>query len=158
MNLLPFFEWCEASFIGAGIRASLWLFPAIECVHLLGLVMLGGAVLVVDLRLLGLGLRDQPLDRIGRDAQRWLLAGVVTMIATGVPLFLSEAVKCYYSTAFWVKILTLGPAIVYALTVRRRVVLAGEGRVGPAWRGLTALVSIGLWFTVAAGGRWIGFS
>lgn len=158
MNLLPFFEWCEASFIGEGIRASLWLFPAIECVHLLGLAMLGGAVLVVDLRLLGLGLRDQPLDRIGRDAQRWLLIGVVTMIATGVPLFLSEAVKCYYSTAFWVKILTLVPAIVYALTVRRRVVLASEGRVGPAWRALTALVSLGLWFTVAAGGRWIGFS
>jgi hypothetical protein len=49
--LLPFFEWCEASFIGQTIRESLWLFPVIEAVHLLGLAVIGGAVLLVDLRL-----------------------------------------------------------------------------------------------------------
>ena len=64
MTLLPFFEWCESSALGEFIRSSLWLFPAIECVHLIGLVVLGGAVLLVDLRLLGLGLRDEAVDRL----------------------------------------------------------------------------------------------
>ena len=41
--LLPFFEWCEATLIGNAIRDSLWLFPVIEAVHLLGLCLLGGA-------------------------------------------------------------------------------------------------------------------
>ena len=56
MSLLPFFEWCESTALGAVIRDSLWLFPVIEVVHLLGLSLIGGAVLVVDLRLIGVGI------------------------------------------------------------------------------------------------------
>jgi hypothetical protein len=155
--LLPLFEWCESSALGEVIRTSLWLFPAIECVHLLGLVLLGGAVLLVDLRLLGLGLRDQPLRTVGDAGHRLLLGGLLLMVVTGVPLFLSEAIKCYYSQAFWVKIVTLMPAALFALTVRRRVTAATDER-RRGLQALTALVSLGLWFTVAAAGRWIGFS
>jgi hypothetical protein len=156
--LLPYFEWLESLFIGEAIRNSLWLFPAIECVHLLGLVLLGGSVLVVDLRLLGLGLRDQAIRVVGESGHRLMLAGIGLMLVTGVPLFLSEAVKCYYSSAFWLKILTLMPAIAFALTVRRWVVRAEDGRFGTGTRGHTPPASLGLWFTVAAAGRWIGFS
>ena len=155
--LLPFFEWCEASALGEFIRSSAWLFPAIECVHLLGLVLLGGAVLLVDLRLLGLGLRDQPVHVIGAAGHRLLLAGVTLMVLTGIPLFSSEAIKCYYSQAFWVKITTLVPAIVFALTMRRRVV-SPDREPGRLTMALTGVASLALWFTVAAAGRWIGFS
>ena len=54
MSLLPFFEFCEHSADGEIIRGSSWLFPVIESVHLLGLVVIGGSVLVVDMRLFGL--------------------------------------------------------------------------------------------------------
>ena len=79
------------------------------------------------------------------------------MIVTGVPLFLSEAIKCYYSQAFWVKIVTLVPAALFALIIRRRVAAAADER-RRGLQTLTAIVSLGLWFTVAAAGRWIGFS
>ncbi len=49
MDLLPFFEWCETTPLGLMVRESVWLFPVIESVHLLGLCILGGALLVVDL-------------------------------------------------------------------------------------------------------------
>ena len=156
--LLPFFEWCEASALGEFIRSSAWLFPAIECVHLIGLVLLGGAVLLVDLRLLGLGLRDQPLPAVHAAGHRLLLGGITLMVLTGVPLFFSEAIKCYYSQAFWVKITTLVPAVLFALTIRRRVASAPEGHRSRAALALTGVASLALWFTVAAAGRWIGFS
>ncbi|MBM3782465.1 MAG: hypothetical protein FJW29_12490 [Acidobacteria bacterium] len=156
--LLTFFEWCEATVLGETIRTSLWLFPAIECVHLLGLVMLGGSVLMVDLRLLGVGLREQPIAQVADAGHRLLTTGLIIMLATGIPLFLSEAIKCYYSPSFWVKILTLLPAIAFALTVRRRVTGADPATVNDRQRTLTAVASLGLWFTVAAAGRWIGFS
>jgi hypothetical protein len=57
-----------------------------------------------------------------------------------------------------VKMLTLVPAILFALTIRRRVAASDEGRVGRATRTMTAVASLALWFTVAAAGRWIGFS
>jgi hypothetical protein len=156
--LLPFFEWCESSALGEFIRSSLWLFPAIECVHLIGLVVLGGAVLLVDLRLLGLGLRDQPLPVVQAAGHRLLLGGIALMVLTGVPLFLSEAIKCYYSQAFWLKITTLVPAIVFSVTIRRRVASAPDGHRSRATLALTGVASLALWFTVAAAGRWIGFS
>ena len=155
--LLPFFEWCEASFIGQTIRESLWLFPVIEAVHLLGLAVIGGTVLLVDLRLLGWGLR-QPVREIAQDARPWFLASLAVMLITGISLFLSESVKCYYSQAFWVKITCLPLALAFTLTIKARVVRRPDHDIRPIVGKLVALVSLALWFTVGAAGRWIGFS
>ena len=80
------------------------------------------------------------------------------MLVTGVGLFLSEAMKCYASTAFAMKMTCLALVIVFTFTVRLKVTMADEGRVPPAWLKLVALVSLALWFGVGASGRWIGFS
>jgi hypothetical protein len=157
-SLLPFFQWCEASAIGEAVRTSTWAFAVIESFHLLALAVIGGAVLIVDLRLLGLGLRDQRVADVAREAYPWMAGSLIVMLVTGVGLFLSEATKCYYSTPFWVKMTSLLLAVVFAFTVRRRVTLADEGRVRPVWNRLVGLVSLLLWFGVGAGGRWIGFS
>ncbi|MBI1786081.1 MAG: hypothetical protein HYR60_00745 [Acidobacteria bacterium] len=158
MSLLPFFEWCENAAVGHAIRDSLWLFPVIESFHLLALALIGGAILVVDLRLLGLGLRRQPVAQLARDAQPWLAGGLVVMVTSGILLFTSEAVKCYYSPAFWTKMTFLLPALVFTYTVRRKVAAADEARVRPLWGRLVGLVSVALWSVVGAAGRWIGFS
>ena len=158
MSLLPFFEWCENTGVGNAIRSSLWLFPVIESFHLLALALIGGAVLVVDLRLLGFALRRQPVAQLAQDAQPWLVGGLVVMVASGLLLFTSEAIKCYYSPAFWTKMTFLLPALVFTFTVRRKVAAAHETRVKPLWSRLVALVSVTLWSVVGAAGRWIGFS
>jgi hypothetical protein len=155
---LPFFQWCENTGVGAAIRASQWLFPVIESFHLLALALIGGAVIIVNLRLLGLGLRRQPVAQLARDIQPWLVGGLVVMVGTGVLLFLSEAVKCYYSPAFRVKMIFLVPAIVFTFTVNRKVVTADDRAVKPLWSGLVAVVTVTLWSIVGASGRWIGFS
>lgn len=156
MTLLPFFEWCEATALGLAVRESVWLFPAIEAVHLLGLCLLGGALLIVDLRMVGAGLTRTPVALLARQARPWLVAGVVTMLATGVLLFLSEAIKCYYSQAFWVKITTLPLALLFTFAVRERVAAASHVAGAPV--AATGALSIALWVIVAAAGRWIGFS
>lgn len=158
MSLLAFFQWCEQSGIGDTIRRSSWLFPLIEAVHLLGLGVIGGAVLVVDLRLLGLGLRRQSPAQLARDAQPWLLGSLVLMIITGGLLFLSEAIKCYYHEAFWFKMTCLFLAIIFTFTIQRQVTLADETRIRPVWYKVVAIVSVLLWSGVGIGGRWIGFS
>jgi hypothetical protein len=155
--LLPWFEWLESTTLGDTVRTSLWLFPVIEAVHLLGLCLLGGALLLVDLRLLGVGLRGERIAELARAAQPWLVAGVIVMLLTGVPLFLSEAVKCYYNQSFWVKILTLPLALIFTFTIRRR--LAADETLDTSFRSRAlGAASLGLWYTVAAAGRWIGYS
>jgi hypothetical protein len=156
MDWYAFFDALEQTWIGQTIKESLWYFPAIEAVHLIGLAMLGGAVLVVDLRLAGVGLRSQPVAAVARAARPWLGVSIALMLVTGIPLFLSEAVKCYYNTSFWVKMVALLTGIVFTYTIRNRVALSGTA--GPLVSKLVALTSISVWFVVAAAGRWIGFS
>jgi hypothetical protein len=158
MSLLPFFEWCENTAIGEAIRNSLWLFPVIEAFHLVALALIGGAVLLVNMRLLGLVLERRAVSELARDARPWFLGGLLVMFASGVPLFLSEAIRCYYSVAFWVKMSALLAVLIFTFTVHRRVTLADEGRVGPVAGKVVAVVSLVLWAAVGWGGRWIGFS
>lgn len=157
MDLLRLFEWCETTAIGVAVRDSLWLFPVIEAVHLLALSLLGGTILLVDLRLLGFGLRNQPTAQLARAAQPWLIGALAAMVATGVPMFLSEPIKCYYSPPFWYKMSFLAVAMLYTFTVRRRVATADPAKVGPLWGKLAAVASLGLWFCVGFSGRWIAF-
>lgn len=155
--LEPFFRWCESTLIGRAIADSVWAFPILEAVHLLGLCMLGGALLVVDLRLLGVGLTSQPVARLARYARPWLVASVIVMVLTGIPLFLSEAIRAYYNTSFWVKMCTLPVALAFTFAVRERVARRAAEDPGVTGR-VVGAVSLALWFTVAAAGRWIGFS
>jgi hypothetical protein len=155
MSLLPFFQWCENSGLIVAMRSSVWLFPVIESLHLMGLALIGGAVLMVDLRLLGFGLRRQPVAQVAQDAQRWLLVGLLVMLPTGLLLFMASAVKCYYLPAFWVKMTSLFLALVFTFAVRRRVIMAT--RLSPVRARLVAVVSLSLWSSVAIAGRLVGF-
>ena len=157
MSLLEFCQWLQFSPPLVAMRSSPWLFPVIATIHLMGLSVLGGAVLLVDLRLLGLGLRRQPVAQLARDAERWLFRSLLVMVATGIPLFMCFATKYYYLTFFWVKMASLVLVVAFTVSVRRKVVMADETRMNPASGRMVALVSLSLWTTVALGGRYIGF-
>lgn len=157
MSLLEFCRWLQYSAPLHSMRESPIFFPIVATIHLMGLALIGGAVLVVDLRLLGLALQNQPVAGLARDAERWLFRGLVVMVTTGILLFMCFATKYYYLTFFWVKMAALAAVIVFTRSVHRRVALAKDGDVSPIHRKMVALVSMFLWTTVAVGGRYIGF-
>ena len=158
MSLLPFFQWCYQTPIGGAIRDSTWLFPLIEAFHLVGLGLTVGAVLIVDLRLLGVGLSRQPVTQLSAATEPWMLGSLALMFMSGTALFLSEAIKCYYSFPFWVKMTTLLLALLLTFTVRRHLTRMSIASDRSLLGRFTALTSLTLWFGVAWGGRWIGFS
>ncbi len=139
------------------MRSSPWLFPVIATIHLLGLAVLGGAVLIVDLRLLGLGLSRQPPAQLARDVEPLLRGSILVLLATGLLLFMCFATKYYYLTAFWVKLASLFLAVVFTFTIRHRVITGGETKMRAIWSRPTALVSVSLWTSVVLTGRLIGF-
>ncbi len=155
--MLAFFESLEYAPMLVEMRSSPWLFPAIASVHLLGLAMLGGAALVVDLRLLGAGLTRQPVADVARAAEPWLIASLLVMLPSGLLLFMCFATKYYYLAAFWVKVTSLVAALIFTFTIRRRVVMADDNSGSAGKRKVVAAVSLTLWITIALGGRLIGF-
>jgi hypothetical protein len=154
---LPFFQWCDGTTLSVAIRESLWLFPVIESFHLLALAVLGGAILVVDLRLWGFGLRRQPVARLARDVQPWMLGSLGVMLVSGFTLFLSEALRCYDNLPFQVKMIFLFCAILFTLTVRRRVTMREDGHISPVLARAVGTLSLMLWSGVGLSGRAIGF-
>lgn len=157
MDLLAFAEWCSSTRLALLISESPWAFAVIESVHLLGLSVIGGMVIVLDLRLLGVGLTRYSVRDLAREVWPWQNLALVVMLTTGVLLFLSEATKCYYSTPFWVKISTLLVSMAFLYTVKRTIVFA-HAPAGRTTGAIVALLSLGMWFVVGASGRWIGFS
>jgi hypothetical protein len=144
----------EASALGQTIRESTWLFPAIESTHLLALALLGGALLIMSLSILGWGLKT-PVAEIYKSAHRYLNGAVLLLIITGVLLGVSEPVKLYGRQAFWVKMISLAVALVVTYFAFNPLIRRGAS--GAAVRSVTVL-TMAAWLMVAMAGRWIGFS
>jgi hypothetical protein len=138
------------------MQTSKWDFALVEMVHLLALALLGGAVLVVDLRLLGLILKGESARSIGRDLSRVLIVSLVVMILTGVVLLSEEAGKCYYSPAFRWKMALLAGAILFYFTLHRSALKQTDKGRPALWARVAGVFSLALWLGVGIAGRAIG--
>ena len=154
--LLPLFEWLDGLRVGDWISTSSYAAPLINVMHIMALVILFGSLLIVDVRLLGRGMTQQPVARVARDARPWLIGGLICMLLTGIPQVLSLPIREYYSPFFWMKMRLLLVTLIFTFTLRHKVTMADEARVGPVWGKVVGLVSIALWAWIAVEGRLIG--
>jgi hypothetical protein len=161
MSFLDFCRWIEKSPLGTGVRDSVWIFPVIESIHILGIVLLAFTASLVDLRLLGVGLlRRQPLAEVSRQLLPWAWGAIVLMIVTGALLFASEAAsKCYESTAFYVKMALLALAIANAAFTYFAVNRHADqwDSTPPARTKILAVFSLAVWAGVVFAGRGIAY-
>jgi len=155
LAVLRFFHWADDSAVAAAIRGSTWVFAFIEVFHLLGLTLLLGTVVLVNLRLCGYGLQRQSLAEVASDALPWMLVGMAVTMGSGSLLFVSEAMKCYGSPPFFVKMGLLFMALVFTFTLHWK--LTKRDAPPPVWGKVAAGVSLFLWFGVGLAGRAIAF-
>jgi len=148
VNLEPVFQWLQSTPVSKVVRSSNAMVDLIETAHLFGLCLLGGTVLMVDLTLMGLGLRRQPLAGIARDLAPWTRRGLTLMLVTGPLLFLGEAVKCYDRSWFWVKMSILAAALIFHFRTQQPVAKA-EPPVSRMRAAVVGGVSLTLWIGVA---------
>jgi hypothetical protein len=155
--LLPFLEWCEGLAMSQAYRESTWLFAVTQSLHLVAVTTFIGAILIVDLRLLGWGPVRQSRAGIARSAQPILLWAGLAVLATGIPQFTANALSYSRSPVFAFKMCLLAAAVVFTATLRRRVAVADEGRL-PSWAPkAVGAASLALWMGVTISGRLIGF-
>jgi hypothetical protein len=120
--------------------------------------VIGGAVLVVDLRTLGWVFPRQRVNEIAREARPWLVGSVIVMCVTGIPLLASLAFsKYYFNEAFRLKMYFLVAALLFTFAVRQRIALGDETRANSPLAKTVAVVSVLLWSGVGIMGRGIGF-
>jgi hypothetical protein len=136
----------------AWIASHRWLYPALEVVHIVGIALLLGSLVLVELRLLGFG-SALPMAALGRFGLRLSVAAFCTAAASGAFLFLSQAEELVSNRPFLVKVGLLLVAGANAWWFHRR---GGLDRVDAIARSQT-LLSLGLWLAIIICGRWIAY-
>jgi len=151
--LLPFFEWMNALPVSQAIGSSIWIYPFVQAIHLVFLALFAGGILIVDLRLLGFGMRAQSIARVAADARPWMVMGFVGLVLTGIPQLMQNATREYYSEYFWTKMYLIAFGLIFMITVRRKMTQAADASLATR---LVGLVSIVVWGSVAVNARLIG--
>jgi hypothetical protein len=145
--------------IGTGIRESDNLYSIIETVHVLAITLVVGTISLVDLRLLGLVLKQAPVSEVLGSLVRVTWAGFALMLATGLLLFWAQATQLSRNPMFQLKLLLLALAGLNALFFHRcmrRTVWDGTTRA-PRAAQISALISLAVWSAVVALGRAIAY-
>ena len=132
-----------------------WLFPIVQTVHIIGLTMLVGTISLVDLRLLGMGMRYHRVPELARSLAPWTSAGLLTVLGTGPLLFWSDSSRYLNNPAFVLKMALLGIALAGHFTIHRNAVRRNEvlpSGASTAQKTVAAL-SLLLWSGVVLAGR-----
>jgi hypothetical protein len=154
-------EWLQNLPLPTRIRESDSLFPTIETVHVLALVLVVGSISMVDLRLLGLANRTRAISQVMSQALPWTWSAFAAAALAGSLLFSSKAVTYYPDLPFRIKMVCLvlaGINMLYfhAFTLRR--LAQWDNGPPPTKAKLSGGVSLVLWIAIVAAGRWIGFT
>ena len=154
--LQPFFQWMGGLPFSAFFLETVWPTPIIQCIHLIAVSVFAGALLIVDLRLLGSGLTSSSIPKLAGAAQPWLIGSFVVLVLSGMPQMMSTALKQYYSPFFWWKMEMVGLGLIVTFVVRKVIASKEEGHFGPVWPKVVGITSIALWTSVTIGARLIG--
>jgi hypothetical protein len=141
--------------IADALNNTEWAFPLAECVHIGGFAIGIGSIVLVDFRMLNLGMRHESAARILRYTEPWTLIALVFVVFSGMALFLSQTNIYLTNLIFPYKMYVLVAALIYNFTVHRKV--ATMENPSPALSKAAAIVSLLLWMSIVFGGIFTGF-
>ena len=121
MDFCEAFAWIERTPIAEALRNSRVLYPMVEIIHLIGLALFAGPLFLINMALLGLAMRRQPVAEFARALLPWTRAGIVLLLVTGPLMLAAQATKWYYNPVFWFKMALLTLAIAFQWRVHRKV-------------------------------------
>jgi hypothetical protein len=155
----------EESNVAGLVREALWLYPAVEILHIAGFVILVGSAFVLDLRLLG-RLRSLPAADLVPSLSRWARRSMVLVVLSGFILFSVDATALAANPAFQIKLVLVAAAVVNASVFHLVIFRGAHYRQDSAWREdaplpfaarAVGILSLILWFSVIAFGRLIAY-
>lgn len=153
-------QWLQDTSLATAIRESAIVFPVILSLHLTGMGLFGGMILMTDLRLLGISLTKHPVSDIVKGLRPWKHLGLTLTATCGILLLLSKAAIYYPNPYLWIKLSLFGLIIIHSLVFRsvyRNVADLDRSPMIPGRAKLAAALSIVLWISVVTAGRWIGY-
>jgi hypothetical protein len=162
LTLQSVFEWLQGWPLSTAIRQSSWLFPTIECVHVIAITLIVGSVMIVDLRVLGLTSQRKSVLELSMEVLPWTWGLFVVAAISGSMLFAAKATAYFNDAPFRIKMLLILAAGVNMLVFHfgpfRSISRWDLGAPAPLMAKLCCGLSLTFWILVVAAGRMIGFT
>lgn len=159
MTVPEFLATLESSDVATRIAES-WWFPLIESVHVVGIAMTVGTILMVDLRLLGVAANNHAIGRMSKELTPWTWWAFALSVVTGLALFITRATHYFENIAFRFKVVLLIAAginmAIYHLILVRHSHRWNESAATPLAVKCVAVASLVAWSGATLAGRWIG--
>jgi hypothetical protein len=151
----------EASQLARAMRGSTWMYPIVEIVHIVGIVLLVGSVAMFDLRVLGFA-RALPLRALGRHLLPWSVASLALVVPAGLMMFSAHPHDFVDNKVFQLKLSLIGVAGLNALLFHKGVYRSVEswnaGLPAPPLARAHALASLAIWIAVISCGRLLAYT
>ena len=152
--------WVEQTALATAMRQELWLYPAVEILHIWGFIVLVGSIAMFDLRLLGLS-RQISVRLLSRHLLPWTLGALLFIVPTGLMMFITHAGDFISNRAFVLKLTLISAAGINAAAFHlgpfRSVDKWDSGTPTPAAAKLHAALSVLIWMGVVACGRLLAY-
>ncbi|MEX2594206.1 MAG: DUF6644 family protein [Anditalea sp.] len=159
-NTAHWLQWLENTPLAASIRQSLWLYPSLEIVHIIGITVLVGAAFMFDLRLLGFS-KKLPIKDLGRHLLSWSQRGLWLILPSGILLFISNAEALGNDPVFWIKLFLIFIGALNAFIFHRFVIKFhntwDESISTPPKAKFSACISLLVWIAVITCGRLLAY-
>jgi len=151
--------WLEGTALANFVRTVPWVYPTVETAHYIGLAFLVGAIMLIDLRLLGFAKQLAIGSMIG--LLRWVWVGFVINVASGTVMFVYGATNFGTNSAFLLKMSFLALAGINALIFTIAAARSGSSWIEtghvPVFVKVVATASLVLWIAVVTTGRWMAY-
>jgi hypothetical protein len=162
MSLLAFFQRLADSPWSIGLHESQYAYPIVESIHVWGLCLFFGTVVMFDLRLLGWMMRSVPVSEVVGRLLPWTIAGFIIMVLSGSLLFFAIPVRSYQNIFFRGKMLLMLLAALNVWLFHSRIypkVIAWDSSgVPPREARVAGAVSLVLWTGILFSGRMIAYN
>jgi putative copper export protein len=160
--LKHFADWLSTTFLSVFIQNhNSWVIPTIQSIHIVGISVVMGSVLMIDLRILGWAGRDQTLRQTTSRFGPWLTAALCLMLATGILMVIGEPVRELVTFSFWFKmsLVAVGTlaAAIFQVTLRKHEREWEETLVNRGSIKCLAILTFLIWAGVIVLGRLIAY-
>jgi putative copper export protein len=160
--LRQFAKWLSTTFLSVFIQKhNSWAIPAIQSIHIVGIGVVVGSVLMIDLRVLGWAWMDQTLRQTTRRFGPWLTGALCVLLATGLLMVIGEPVRELVTFSFWLKmsLVVVGTLIaaVFQITLRKHEQQWEEKLVHRSSIKCLAVVTFLIWLCIIILGRLIAY-
>ena len=155
--LRDFFAYIDTLESSLDLRGSSYVHPWITVFHVMGMGLFGGTILMMDLRLLGVGNMRTPFSQVQRRLFPWQIFGMAIITVTGLLLVFANPMNYATNVVFWTKMLGMVVAALNALAfhfvTEYSIADWDAGKTPPFGAKLAGALSILLWVNVIVAGR-----